>query len=70
MFLRTGRRNIDYVIDCLSDRPLDMYKTSDAAQLRQWLLEKSLSINSVQRTFGVVRAVTNFSWPTWVKFKF
>jgi integrase len=61
MFFRTARRNIDYVIDCLSDRPLDMYKTSDAAQLRQWLLEKGLSISSVQRTFGVVRAVTNFA---------
>jgi integrase len=61
MFFRTARRNIDYVVDCLSDRPLDLYKTSDAAQLRQWLLEKGLSISSVQRTFGVVRAVTNFA---------
>jgi integrase len=61
MFFRTARRNIDYVVDCLADRPLDMYKTSDAAQLRQWLLEKGLSISSVQRTFGVVRAVTNFA---------
>jgi hypothetical protein len=61
MFFRTARRNIDYVVGCLSDRPLDLYKTSDAAQLRQWLLEKGLSISSVQRTFGVVRAVTNFA---------
>ena len=61
MFFRTARRNIDYVVNCLADRPLDMYKTSDAAQLRQWLLEKGLSISSVQRTFGVVRAVTNFA---------
>jgi integrase len=61
MFFRTARRNIDYVVDCLSDRPLDLYKTSDAAQLRQWLLEKGLSISSVQRTFGVVRAVANFA---------
>jgi integrase len=59
MFFRTARRNIKYVAECLSDRPLDMYKTSDAAQLRQWLLKKGLSISSVQRTFGVVRAVTN-----------
>ena len=35
MFFRTARRNIDYVVDCLADRPLDMYKASDAAQLRQ-----------------------------------
>ena len=61
MFFRTARRNIDYAVNCLADRPLDMYKTSDAAQLRQWLLEKGLSISSVQRTFGVVRAVTNFA---------
>jgi|TARA_B110000908_G_scaffold22756_1_gene25779 integrase len=61
MFFRTARRNIDYVIDCLADRPLDMYKTSDAAQLRQRLLEKGLSISSVQRAFSVVRAVTNFT---------
>ena len=61
MFFRTARRKFDYVVNCLADRPLDMYKTSDAAQLRQWLLDKGLSISSVQRTFGVVRAVTNFA---------
>ena len=26
MFIRTARRNIDYVIDCLADTRLDMYK--------------------------------------------
>ena len=61
MFFQTARRNISYVVECLSDRPLDLYKTSDAAHLRQWLLEKGLSISSVQRTFGVVRAVVNFA---------
>ena len=60
-FFQTARRNISYVVECLSDRPLDLYKTSDAAYLRQWLLEKGLSISSVQRTFGVVRAVVNFA---------
>ncbi|MCP4791670.1 MAG: hypothetical protein GY881_15705, partial [Gammaproteobacteria bacterium] len=61
MFFKTARRNISYVAECLSDRPLDLYKTSNAAYLRQWLLEKGLSISSVQRTFGVVRAVVNFA---------
>jgi len=65
MFFRTARRNIDYVVECLSDRPLDLYKTSDAAQLRQWLLEKGLSISSVQRAFGVVRAVAHFTIAEW-----
>ena len=61
MFFQTARRNIAYVIECLSDRPLDLYKTSDAGFMRQWLLDKGLSISSVQRTFGVVRAVINFA---------
>ena len=26
MFIRAARRNIDYVIDCLADTRLDMYK--------------------------------------------
>ena len=61
MFFRPARRNIDYVVDCLDDRPLDMYKISNTAHLGQWLLKKGLSINLVQRTFGVVRAVANFA---------
>lgn len=48
MFFRSARP----VVDCLSDRPLNLYKSGDAAQLRQRLLEKGLSISSVELTFN------------------
>lgn len=61
MFFNTTRRNIGYLTDCLGNHPLNHYSTADAAVLRQWLQEKGLSNSSVQRTFGVIKAVINFA---------
>ena len=61
MFFTTTRRNTDYLIQCLGNRPLDHYTTADAAQLRQWLITKGLSNSSVQRTFSVIKACLNFA---------
>ncbi|HSG60583.1 MAG TPA: hypothetical protein VLA24_04035, partial [Pseudomonadales bacterium] len=61
MFFNTTRRNIGYLTDCLGNQPLNNYSTADAAVLRQWLQDKGLSNSSVQRTFGVIKAVVNFA---------
>jgi len=45
----------------LGSRPLDCYSTADAAEFRQWLVDKGLGNTSLQRIFGVVKAVVNFT---------
>ena len=60
-FHATAKRNIKYLTDCLGNRPLDSYKSSDAASLRDWLLDNGLSSGSVLRIVGGIKAVINFS---------
>ena len=61
LFFSHAKRNISYLVSCLGSRPLDCYSTADAAKFRQWLIDKELSNTSLQRIFGVVKAVVNFS---------
>ena len=60
-FYKAATRNIGYVIDHLGDRPLDTYSSSDAASFRDWLIDRGLSISSIRRIFGTVRAVINLT---------
>ena len=41
----------------LGDRPIDAYSSSDAANYRDWLLDKNLTTSSVKLMFGTIRAV-------------
>jgi hypothetical protein len=50
-FQRGAERNIQSVVDVLSDRPLDEYSSSDAAAYRDYLLKRGLTTNSVKRNF-------------------
>ena len=61
LFFSHAKRNISYLVSCLGSRPLDCYSTADAAKFRQWLIDKGLGNTSLQRIFGVVKAVVNFS---------
>jgi len=61
LFFSHSKRNISYLVSCLGSRPLDCYSTADAAKFRQWLIDKGLGNTSLQRIFGVVKAVVNFS---------
>ena len=47
VFRRGAERNIQSVVDVLSDRPLDEYSSSDAAAYRDYLLKRGLTTNSV-----------------------
>ena len=49
VFFRTGAKNINTVINLLGDRPIDEYSTSDASVLRDHLIEKGLTINTIKR---------------------
>jgi len=61
VFRRGAERNIQSVVDVLSDRPLDEYSSSDAAAYRDYLLKKGLTTNSVKRNFATIRSVINLA---------
>ena len=60
-FHRGAERNIQSVVDVLSDRPLDEYSSSDAAAYRDYLLKRGLTTNSVKRNFATIRSVINLA---------
>ena len=43
----------------LGNRPITSYATSEAAQFRDWCLDKGMNINSVKRVFASVRSIIN-----------
>lgn len=59
VFRRGAERNIQTVIDVLGDRPIEAYSSSDAASLRDYLLAKGLTTNSVKRNFSTIRSIIN-----------
>ena len=61
IFARTTQRSGRCVIEALGDRPITAYSSSDAAKFRDYLFEKGLSLGSVKRIFGTIRAVINLT---------
>jgi len=61
LFFTVAERNVGYVIECLGDRPLDAYSSSDAATFRDWLIGRDLSTSSIKRIFSTIRAVFNLT---------
>jgi integrase len=61
VFKRGAERNVQSVVDVLSDRPLDEYSSSDAAAYRDYLLKRGLTTNSVKRNFATIRSVINLA---------
>ena len=59
VFCRGAERNIQTIIDVLGDRPVNAYSSSDAASLREYLLAKGLTTNSVKRNFSTIRSIIN-----------
>ena len=59
VFHRAATRNVESVIEVLGDRPLDEYKSSDAATFRDFLLNKGLTTASVKRNFAYIRSIIN-----------
>ncbi len=58
-FKRTARRNAEYVSKVLGNRPITLYSSSEAAQFRDWCLEQGMTVSTVKRVFGSVRAIIN-----------
>ena len=61
VFIRTAKRNTQYVIGLLGDRPIASYSSSDAATFRDWLISRDMSIKTVKRVFSSIRAIVNLA---------
>ena len=59
VFHRGAERNIQSVINVLSDRPVNEYSSSDAASHRDYLLKRGLTTNSEKRNFSTIRSIIN-----------
>ena len=60
-FIRTARRNGEYVAKVLGNRPITSYSSSEAAQFRDWCFEQGMNINTVKRVFASVRSIINLT---------
>jgi integrase len=58
-FKRTARRNAEYVAKAIGNKPITSFSSSEAAQFRDWCLEQGMTISTVKRVFGSVRAIIN-----------
>tara|TARA_Y100000015_G_C2385760_1_gene87296 strand:- start:264 stop:1202 length:939 start_codon:yes stop_codon:yes gene_type:complete len=56
-FFSSAKRNTAYLIECLGDRSLDLYATTDAGAFRDWLFDKQLSVSSVRRVLTTIKAI-------------
>ena len=61
IFIRTAKRNGNYIAKLLGNRPITSYSTSEAVQFRDWCLDKGMNINSVKRVFASVRSIINLN---------
>ena len=60
-FKRTARRNAEYVAKAVGNKPITSFSSSEAAQFRDWCLEQGMTISTVKRVFGSVRAIINLT---------
>ena len=60
-FIRTARRNGEYVSKLLGNRPITSYSSLEAAQFRDWCFQQGMNINTVKRVFASVRSIINLT---------
>ena len=60
-FIRTAKRNGEYVSKVLGNRPITSYSSSEAAKFRDWCFEQGMNINTVKRVFASVRSIINLT---------
>ena len=61
VFVRTANRNTGYVTKLLGDRPISSYSSNEAAQFRDWCIEKGMGIKTVKRVFSSIRAIVKLA---------
>ena len=61
VFIRTANRNTQYVTKLLGDRPISSYSSNEAAQFRDWCIDKGMGTKTVKRVFSSIRAIVNLA---------
>lgn len=59
LFFQYTNRSIKYLCECLGDRDLSEYNTSDAGTFRDALFKRGLVSSSVKRVFSSVKSIFN-----------
>ena len=60
-FIRTAHRNTEYVIQVLGNKSVTAYSSSEAAQFRDWLIDKGMGKSTVKRVFSSIRSIINLT---------
>ena len=60
-FIRTAHRNTEYVIQVLGNKSVTAYSSSEAAQFRDWLIDKGMGKSTVKRVFSGIRSIINLT---------
>ena len=60
-FIRTANRNTEYVIQVLGNKSVTAYSSSEAAQFRDWLINKGMGKSTVKRVFSSIRSIINLA---------
>jgi len=61
VFIRTANRNTQYVTKLLGDRLISSYSSNEAAQFRDWCIDKGMGTKTVKRVFSSIRAIVNLA---------
>ena len=61
VFTRTANRNTGYITKLLGDRPIGSYSSKEAAQFRDWCIDRGMGIKTVKRVFSSIRAIVNLA---------
>ena len=56
VFIRTVDRNTGFVTKLLGDRPIGSCSSNEAAQFRDWCIDRGMGIKTVKRMFSSIRA--------------
>ena len=61
VFIRTAKRNTNYVTQLLGDKAISSYSSVEAGQLRDWCIKRGMSVPTVKRVFSSIRAIINLA---------
>tara|TARA_B100000212_G_scaffold334023_1_gene304201 strand:- start:168 stop:944 length:777 start_codon:yes stop_codon:yes gene_type:complete len=60
-FIRTAHRNTEYVVQVLGNKSVTAYSSSEAAEFRDWLINKGMGKSTVRRVFSSIRSIINLT---------
>ena len=61
VFISTANRNTQYVTKLLGDKPISLHSSNEAAQFRDWCIDRGMGIKTVKRVFLSIRAIINLA---------